>query len=241
MALAQKLAIATVGMTFLTGIEISSAKAATFTLDPSIIFEVVDGGSEGLFDGNGDVVFPGLFNISARGPFGETSEIAEFNITELLIPPQETITSAIFQVNSTGNPSFGGAIGNTNGRAPTSLLVQGFIGNGQVDASDFQAGAILDTVNVFQNFGPETFNFDVTSFVQSLLNNNNPFAGFNVRASDIGAINFFSEGVQGPQLIITTSTVTANVPESSFGLGTLAFGALTFISGWLKLKRNCSL
>lgn len=209
MNLAQKLAIATAGMAFFTGIEISSAKAATFTLNPSITFEVVDGGGEGLFDGNGDAVFPGNFDNSAKGPFGEASELAEFNITELFIPPQETITSAIFQVNSTGAFTFGGGIGNTNGRAPTSLLVQGFIGNGQVDASDFQAGTILDTVNVFQNFGPETFNFDVTLFLQSLLNNNNSLAGFNVRASDIGAINFSRDGVQGPKLIITTSTVTA--------------------------------
>jgi hypothetical protein len=238
MNLAQKLAITTVGMAFFTGIKISSAKAVTFTVDPSITFEVVDGGGEGLFDGNGDTVFPGNFDVSAKGPFGEASEIAEFNITEFFIPPQETITNAIFQVNSTGNPSFGGSIGDTNGRAPTSLLVQGFIGNGQVDASDFQAGTILDTVNVFQNFGPETFNFNVTSFVQSLLNNNNSFAGFNVRASDIGAISFFREGVQGPKLIITTSTVTTSVPEPSFGLGILAFSALTFISRCLKLKRN---
>lgn len=226
MRLLQKLTIATAGVAILTNVEISSAKAASFTFNPEIIFEAVDGGSEGLFDGNGDRVFLGATN-TAKGPFGEASTLAEFNITGFSLPQKETITSAIFQVNSTGNRVVGGSIGSTNGRAPTSLDVQGYIGNGQADASDFQAGILIDTINVLQGFGPETFNFDATSFVESLLSSGNSFAGFNVRASDIGAIGFSGSGAK---LIITTSSTVTSVPESYSGMGVLTFGVLAFMT-----------
>lgn len=203
------------------------ARAANFTLTPTITFEVVDGGGSGPFDGNGDEVFPGNFDITAKGTLGETAEIAEFNLNGLLIPQQEAITSVNFQVNSTGAPSFGGTIGSTNGRAPTSLVVRGFSGNGQIDASDFQAGTILDVVNVSQGFGPETFDFNVTSFVESLVSNGSSFAGFSVRASDIGAIDFSRD----PKLTITT------VPEPSHTLAVLALGAFGAVS-MLKRKQK---
>jgi hypothetical protein len=159
-----------------------------------------------------------------KGPFGEAAEFAEFNLSGFSIPPQEAITSAIFQITVLPNLTFG--LGNS-GERPSSLAVRGYVGNGQVDASDFQAGTILDTANVSLEYVQETLNFDVTEFVNNLVSSGISFAGFGVRAEDIGGISLdrgtFSGN--GPNLTITTSPVSATVPEPTSTLGLLALAA----------------
>lgn len=227
--------IAGMGLLF-TLLANGKAKAANFTFDPTTTFEVGDGFSRQPFDGQGDVdaVFPGNFDTVVRGTVGENSENAEFNISGFSIPPLESITNAIFQATGEPNQVFGLGV---SGERPTSLAVRGYIGNGQADASDFQSGTILDSVNVSPNYVQETYNFDVTTFVQSLVSNGNSFAGFGVRAQDLGGL-LLDRGTfsgNGPRLIITTAPIAASVPEPSMILGFLAFS--TFGAGSL-LKRK---
>lgn len=212
---------------FLSLLVSEQAKAADFTFNPTVTFEVIDGGfPPNSFDGLGDEVFPGNFDTVVLGDIGEAAEFAEFNISGFSIPPLESITSAIFQATSPPNEVFGlGA----SGQRPTSLAVRGYVGNGLVDASDFQAGTILDSVNVSPNFVQETYNFDVTAFIQNLVNNGDSFAGFGIRAqNDIGGL-LLDRGTfsgNGPRLIITTALITPTVPEPSTSFGFLAFSAL---------------
>ncbi|MBD2513800.1 PEP-CTERM sorting domain-containing protein [Nostoc sp. FACHB-973] len=211
------------------------AKAANFTFNPTTTFEVGDGFFSEPFDGNGDTdaVFPGNFDTVVRGTVGENSENAEFDISGFSIPPLETITSAIFEATGLSNQVFGLGV---SGERPTSLGVRGYVGNGVADASDFQAGTILDTVNVSPSYVQETYNFDVTAFIQNLVSNGNSFAGFGVRAQDFGGLSLDRGTFSGnrPRLIITTAP-TASVPEPSATLGLLAFGIL---SGSSVLRRK---
>jgi len=209
------------------------ARAATFTFDPTITFEVGDGFFSEPFDGRGDAdaVFPGNFDTVVLGTFGENSENAEFNISEFSVPFEEFITSAIFQVQISSLQV--GGLGVDFGENPTSLAVRGYVGNGQPDASDFQAGSILDTVNLSSPFVGQLLTFDVTAFVNNLVSKGNSFVGLGVRAQDFGGLALSSP----PQvkLTITTAAVPASVPEPTSVVGLLAFGAFG-ASSMLKRK-----
>lgn len=67
----------------------------------------------------------------------------------------ESITSSIFQVRISSLQVGGSGVG--VGQNPTSLAVRGYVGNGQPDASDFQAGTILDTVNLSSPVNQKVF------------------------------------------------------------------------------------
>lgn len=226
----RKSSIASTGAAVLMGMFLSllvsrEARAATFTFHPTTVFEVVDGGFTGPFDGKGDTngVFSDNFGFVpvVRGTLGETSENAEFNISGFSALSQESITSAIFQVQVLSPLVYGLGVSGVN---PTSLAVRGYVGNGQPDASDFQAGTILDTVNLLSPFAGQTLSFDVTKFVKSLVSNGDSFAGFGIRAQDFGGLAFNESPV------ITLTTTPSSVPEPSSVLGVLALGAFSAIS-----------
>lgn len=145
------------------------AKAATFTFDPTITFEVGDGFFAEPFDGRGDAdaVFPGNFDTVVLGTIGENSENAEFDISRFTVPPAESITNATFQAQIISTQVFG--LGSPGGIPPNRLGVRGYVGNGQVDASDFQAGRLLDTVDTSSAFAGQIITFDVTQFIQTLV------------------------------------------------------------------------
>lgn len=159
----------------------AKVKAADFTLNPVTTFEVGDGFFGGSFDGQGDTdaIFPGNFDTVVLGTFAENSENAEFDLSEFSVPSEETITEATFQLTVLPNETFGSG---ATGQRPSSLAVRGYVGNGQPDASDFQAGTILDTASVSPEYVEEFINFDVTSFIQDIVSEQNDFAGFGVRA-----------------------------------------------------------
>ncbi|MEB3218441.1 MAG: PEP-CTERM sorting domain-containing protein [Nostocales cyanobacterium 94392] len=200
----------------------AKAKAADFSLNPNITFEVGDGFFGGSFDGQGDTdaIFSDNFDTVVLGNFGENSENAEFDISGLDVPSEESITKAIFQITVLPNETFG--LGAT-GQRPSSLAVRGYIGNGQPDATDFQAGTILDTASVSPEYIEEFISFDVTSFIQNIVSNQNNFAGFGVRAQTIGGITLdrgtFSD--KGPRLTITTARANTTIPEPNLALGIL--------------------
>ena len=197
------------------------AKAATFTFDPTITFEVGDGFFTEPFDGKGDAdaVFPGNFDTVVLGTFGEAAEFAEFDISGFSIPPEEAIASAKFQVELTSLEV--GGLGVNFGENPDNLGVYGYVGNGIAEASDFQAGTLLNTIDISSAFVGQILNFDVTPFVQSLVSNSNSFAGFGVRAQEFGGLALR----RFPTLTIATAVPTS-VPEPASVLGLLTFGAL---------------
>jgi hypothetical protein len=198
------------------------AKAATFTFDPTITFEVGDGFFTEPFDGRGDAdaVFPGNFDTVVLGTLGEAAEFAEFDISGFSIPAQEVITSATFQTRISSLQV--GGLGVNFGENPDSLGVRGYVGNGIAEASDFQAGTLLDTVDISSASVGQLLSFDVTAFVQNLVSNDDSFVGFGVRAQDFGGLAL----ERFPTLTIATSAVSTTVPEPTSVLGLLAFGAL---------------
>jgi hypothetical protein len=204
------------------------ARAATFTFDPTITFEVIDGGSfpgDGPFDGFGDQLFPGNFDTVVLGTLGEAAEFAEFDISGFSVPPSEVITSATFQARIFGTIVCG--LGVPCGDIPDSLGAYGYVGNGIAEASDFEAGTILDTVDTSSPSFGQVLNFDVTEFVTNLVSNGDSFVGLGIRAQEFGGIAF-SRSVTDryPRLTITTAAVPATVPEPASALGLLTFGAL---------------
>jgi hypothetical protein len=162
------------------------AKAASFTFAPSITFEVIDGGYDGdSFDGLGDLVFPGNFDTVVRGTLGEAAEFTEFNIGSLSLAPNTVISSAIFQAELYTLVAFGFGVDVIN---PGSLGIFGYVGNKTVDASDFEAGVFLSSVDVSSSRDNDILNFDVTSFVNERVSNCDAFAGFGIRALNLGGL-----------------------------------------------------
>jgi hypothetical protein len=112
------------------------AYSATFTLAPTITFEVadVDFGDYYSFDGLGDEVFPGNFDTVTRGTVGETAEFAEFNIDSLSLVSDTIIKSAVFQAKIGSFDVVGPGVAYTN---PGFLGIFGYVGNGIPETSDF--------------------------------------------------------------------------------------------------------
>jgi len=235
-----KLAVASVctALGFVLGAS-PEAKAASFIFAPTITFEVIDlddqyyFGGPGRFDGLGDLVFPRNFDTVVRGTVGEAAEFAEFNIGSFSFAPN-TITSAIFQAEIYSFQTFGLGVGFLN---PGSLGIFGYVGNGTVEASDFEAGVFLSSVDISSSSPGDILNFDVTPFVNQRVSNRDAFAGFGIRALNLGALTLGGANFPGiqPRLIIETADVGEPVPEP-----TTIFGSALALSlgGWLKRKNS---
>ena len=213
-----------------------AASAATFTLPPTITFTVADDDDNlgATFDGRGDVAFTD-FGIAARSETFERASFAEFNISSFSLAPNRVISSAIFQAQVADARVVGGGL---EGTFPDSLGIFGYVGNGIVEPSDFEAGVFLSSVNVSISsaISREILNFDVTSFLNQRVSNRDVFAGFGLRALNFGGLtldpNFSS--IQ-PRLIIETTDVGEPVPEPTTIFGSaIALG----VGGWLKRKKS---
>ncbi|WP_414622178.1 calcium-binding protein [Calothrix sp. CCY 0018] len=185
----------------------------TFSFEPETTFEVIDGGFDGEFDGTGDSVFPGNFFTVILGSSGEAAEFAEFNIGEFSIPEGTTITSARFDVKITGLEV--GGLGAPFGDNPDSIGAFGYAGNGVADASDFEAGVLLDTEDTSNPSVGQQLSFDVTDFVQNLVNNDESFAGIGLRALEFGGLLVDPTSVSMPTLIIETAATSNNPPVAT--------------------------
>jgi hypothetical protein len=213
------------------------AKAASFTFAPTITFEVLDledqyyFGGPGRFDGLGDRVFPGNFDSVVRGTLGEAAEFAEFNIGSLSLAPNTIISSAVFQAEIYTFQTFGLGVGFLN---PGSLGIFGYIGNGTVDASDFEAGVLLSSVDVSSSSAGDILSFDVTPFVNQRVSNGDTFAGFGIRALNLGSLTLGGANFPGiqPRLIVETAEPVPE-PTTIFG-SAIALG----LGGWLKRKKS---
>jgi len=215
---------------FILGVT-EAVKAATFTLAPAIKFKVIDSN----LNGQGDIVLPGNFDVVAKGRVAETAAVAEFNLGNFSLNQNTTINSAVIQIMVHSvwvtDPHIG--IGSIN---PGSLGIFGYVGNGAADASDFEAGVFLSSVDV-SSFPPllsvnTSISFDVTPFVKQRASNGDSFAGFGIRALNIGAASIY--GPSPPRLIVEANQIPEPVPEPTTILGSItAIG----VAGLLKRKK----
>ena len=231
--LSHKVAVASVctALGFVLGAS-SEATATSLTFAPTITFEVIDGGIFGdSFDGQGDLVFPGNFDTVVRGTFGEAAEFAEFNIGSLSFTPDTVINSAVFRTQISSFSVFGLGVGFLN---PGSLGIFGYVGNGTVEASDFEAGVLLSSVDISSSSVGDILNFDVTPFVKQRVSNGDTFAGFGIRALNLGSLSLERGEFSGipPRLIVETAEPVPE-PTTIFG-SALALG----VGGWLKRKKS---
>jgi len=217
------------------------AKAASFTFLPAITFEVLDDGSDdnSNFDGLGDVVFPASdFSIIAvaRGTLGEIRSFTEFNIGSFSLAPNTVISRAVLQTEIFTFSLTGLGIENFPNN-PGSLGLFGYIGNGTAEASDFETGVFLNSVDVSSSSAGDFLNFDVTRFVNQRVRNGNAFAGFGIRTLDFGGLFLQNDNPPGipPRLIVETADVVEPVPEPTTIFGS-AIGLC--LGGWLKRKNS---
>jgi hypothetical protein len=227
-----KVAVASVctALGFVLGVSLE-AKAATFNLAPTIVFRTYDLESPYYsthFDGLGDFFFSGFSHI-LRGTDGEAASLAEFNIGSFSLAPNTVVSSAVFQAVISNDILYGLGV---EGTKPSSVGIFGYVGNGTAEASDFEAGVFLSSVDVSSSSPGDVLNLDVTPFVNQQFNNGHGFAGFGFRALEFGGLGLEGNTIDGlqPRLIIETEPV----PEP-----TTIFGSALALSlgGWLKRKK----
>jgi len=181
--------------------DITYGDASTiFTIEnPPVDFEVVDADP---FDGIGDNGPYSTFNDALLGTLGECRSMAEFDISPFSVPPGEFISMATFEVMITEIDVFGLGV---NGETPESLAVDGYVGNGLGELSDFEAGDgnVLDSVATPDPQIGQVLSFDVTSFVTDLVNAQEQYVGLTIRAETFGGL-WVTEGGVYPKLTIET-------------------------------------
>jgi hypothetical protein len=214
------------------------AKAATFTLAPTINFEVLDYsnriGNENdddytyEYDGIGDSV-----RMEDNSYFGKVRVVegrlfTEFNIDSFSFRPND-INRVLLQ---TQIGYLGGLFGEF--RNPDSFGLFGYAGNGTDDLSDFGAGELLRSVYTWSYSRGYFLSIDVTPFVKQRVSNGDPFAGFGFRVFNPGFVELGGDSF--PSYPVTLVVETAEpVPEPTTILGS-AIGLC--LGGWLKRKKS---
>lgn len=212
--------IAVVSVCATVGLVLGVTKAVkAVTLGPTIIFHVR----------HGDTVIPNNFDVVAKGSKGEAANFAEYNLGDISLSANTAINRAVLETPLhsvlVGGFNFDEEFGIKGARNPGLLGIFGYVGNGAADASDFQAGTFLSSVDI-SSFPPllaiDTFiSFDVTDFIKTKVYNNDPFAGFGIRALNNGAVSLYGRPDKGipPKLIIETTTLPlpkpTTIPEST--------------------------
>ena len=214
------------------------AYSATFTLAPTINFEVIDysewrdrGFEDYVYDGDGVGDWVRMEDYSFFGDIREAEGrlFAEFNIDSFSSVPNEDINRVLLQTQ------FGGWGLAAN---PPSFGVFGYVGNGTGDLSDFGAGVSLSSVDLSSSSPGDLLSFDVTPFVKQRVSNGDSFAGFGFRTLDYGGlVSLGGDSFPGYPLrmVVETTDVAEPVPEpttifgSAIGLG---------LGGWLKRKKS---
>ena len=173
-------------LAFVVGATPALADSVFIIADPPMDFEVVDADP---FDGVGDNGPYSTFNDALLGTEGECRSMAEFDVSPFSVPPGEFISAATFEVRITAIDVFGLGV---DGETPDSLAVDGYVGNGIAELSDFQAGNgnLLDLVATPDPWVGQVLSFDVTSYVTDLVEAEESFVGLTVRAEteEIGGL-----------------------------------------------------
>jgi len=207
------------------------AKAAIFSLEATTTFEVYDSNNANGpgRDGLGDRVNHTVYGLVRREPESELASFTEFNIGNFSSVPNTFINSAIFQTQ----------ISRYNGGRSLysdSLSIFGYVGNGTAEASDFEAGVFLGSLDTSSSSFGDILNFDVTQFVNQRVSNGDAFAGFSLRVMERGGLVLGSNFYPGipPRLIVETANVPEPVPEPTTIFGS-AIGLC--LGRWLKRKK----
>ncbi len=176
--------------------------------DPPVDFQVID---MNPFDGIGDTGPFSTFADALLGTEGEIRSMAEFDISGLSVPPGEMVIAATFEVVITATEIWGLGV---SGETPDSLAVDGYVGNGLAELSDFQAGDgnLLDRVPTPSPYIGQLLSFEVTPHVKSLVAAEEQYVGLTIRAETFGGV-WVMEGGGYPKLMITVGV--------SYGLGDL--------------------
>jgi hypothetical protein len=218
-------------LSFVLGVS-EEVKAATITVPPTIQF-----GVNAKFNPFGPEITRELSSQPDRVGYapvpsgGFQERFAEFNISSFFMAPNTIIKSVLFQ------DKFSRVLWNPFG-GPINLGLFGYIGNGTAEISDADNGVLLSFLDVSSLSPGDTFNFDVTPFVNQQVSNGNPFAGFVIRILGFSFSGVSLEGTDAlgrSSLVITTADVPEPVPEP-----TTIFGSALALSvgGWLKRKKS---
>ena len=209
------------------------AKAATITVPPTIQFGIST--KNNPFGPAFPPELSSQFDRVGYAPVpsgGSDQRFAEFNMSSFFIAPNTIIKSAVFQ------DKLSRVLGNQFG-GPITLSIFGYIGNGTAEASDVDNGVFLNSVNISSLSPGNTFNFDVTAFVnQRISSNGNPFAGFSIQALGFNMYRATLGGTDAlgrSSLVIETVDAAEPVPEPTTIFGS-AIGLC--LGGWLKRKKS---
>jgi hypothetical protein len=179
----------------------TGTETTIFTIEnPEIDCEVIDAEP---FDGHGDNGPYAIFNDVLLGTLGECRSIVEFDISPFSVPQGEIISLATLEVVITAIEVYGLGV---NGETPESLAVDGYIGNGIEELSDFQAGDgnTLDTIATPDPQIGQILIFNVTNFVIQVVNAQAQYVGLTIRAETFGGL-WVTEGEIYPKLTIETT------------------------------------
>jgi hypothetical protein len=216
------------------------AYSATFTLAPTINFEVIDyseqvASEDGYyyeFDEVGEWVRMEDYSWFAKIRHAQGRLFAEFNIDSLSSVPNADINRVLLQTQL-----FFSVGSDWEFRKPGSFGIFGYVGNGTGDVSDYGAGELLSSVDVSSSSSGDFLSLDVTPFVKQRVSNGDSFAGFGFRVFDYGSVALGSDSFPGfpLRMVVETADVAQPVPEpttifgSAIGLG---------LGGWLKRKKS---
>jgi hypothetical protein len=152
----------------------------------------------------------------------------EFNINSFSFTPNDI--TRVFLQTQTG---YLGGLFVGEFRNPGSFGLFGYAGNGTGDLSDFGAGELLSSVNVW--VPPASFlSIDVTPFVKQRVSNGDPFAGFGFRVFNPGFVELGGDSFPGYPVTLVVETAEP-VPEPTTIFGS-AIGLC--LGGWLKRKKS---
>ena len=235
-----KVAVASICTTLGLALGVSpEAKAASFTLAPTITFEVIDY-SERIsteigyiyeYDGIGDSARVNDYFWAVVLREAQVGRFAEFNINSFSLLPNKVIRSALVETQLSSFEFYTGAP-----HKPDSVSIFGYVGNGTEEASDFEAGVFLSSVDISSSSRGDILSFDVTRFVNQRVTNTDTFAGFALRVST-GTVSFGGDNFSGTPLrmVVETADVAEPVPEPTTIIGS-AIGLC--LGGWLKRKKS---
>ena len=229
-----KVAVASVctALSFVLGAS-EEVKAATITVPPTIQFGVST--VESRYVPSHPRELSSQFDIVQTPPPGVGSSqerVAEFNISSFFMAPNTLIKSALFQ------DKFSRILFNYGPNLSITLGIFGYIGNGTAEVSDIDNGVLLRSLTISSLSPGDTFNFDVTEFVNQQVSNGNPFAGFFLQIFNYpnSYNNFSGVSLEGTDALGRSALVieTVPVPEPA-----TIFGSALALSlgGWLKRKK----
>jgi hypothetical protein len=181
-------------------------------------------------------VFPGSLMNSSDGRVQVFRDSAfEFPIASIsTIPQGAVVTSATFSLNIAGAQTV---------ISPPILDVSGYAdSDGVVKLVDFQKPTTsLGNTGVLPNSGPTSlnipFDFNITSFIQSLVNDRTPFVGFRLDVEGTSNVNVWDslapDPAQRPHLAITFSALPEPPSARLMGLGIVGLLAVAWRRGLL--------